>query len=1013
MVLALGIGLAFTLDGLAQGPPTTGLVAWWRFDEVEGRVAPDSSGQGNDAIITADCGLGSCGRDYLFRGVIDEVRIYSRALSPDEVAASHLKGREGLRAQKDLVVKPEKVGAAQRVFRKPRTAITMVKDGFIWIDAEDFSDYGGWLMDTQFVHLMGSAYLIAAGVGKPVEDATVEVELPRAGTYCVWVRAKNWLKDYAPGRFQLVVNKVPLAHVFGQADTEAWLWESAGELDLGAGTVRLALRDLTGYYGRCDALVLTRDPDYRPPDEADAIQKERARLTGLSLEPNDGGSFDVVVVGAGAAGCCAAIASARMGVKTALIQNRPVLGGNASIELGVGISGAGSAHANARESGIIEEAGRVKARYGYPKMSEPFRIAADAGANLSVFLNNHVFAVTMEGNGRIAAVKAVDTLDGSIWVYRGKMFIDCTGDGWVGYYAGAKYRLGREARDEFGEDLAPEQADTITMSGCIMGGRSISYRAEDTGRPVEYTPPPWAAQLPPAEEFGRRPRGFTGGQWWLEHRGDIDDIWDAEQARDELIRISFGYWDYIKNAWPEQQRAATYALTYVPIVDAKRESRRLVGDYILTQNDVMSAAVFPDRISYGGWPLDVHHPRGIFSGKEGPFDCNPHVPIYTIPFRCLYSKNIDNLLFAGRDVSVTHMALGSVRVQGTLAALGQAAGTAAALCLEHGVTPRGLYEHRIDELQQTLVKHDQYIPGIVNEDPDDLARTATVAASSTALFEPFGKADVQLGGVHPLNMPRAVLFPVGANEKLDEIAVFLKSDRDQETGITLHLRAAKRSGDFSSARDLRTVQAVVPPQTESWVTFAPDCPIEAPYLWVWLPQTDGVSWRLMERAPGGSCRAYGNGQSRTVVKNQYYAFYTSPPIRVATDYRPENILNGVTRIIGEMSNLWASDSTQPLPQWIELGFDSPTELNTVYLTFDTDMNAAYHTVPLVPQCVRDYDLAYHDGAAWHTVDSVTANFQRRRVHRFDTVMVSKLRLTIHATNGAPSARVFEIRAYHE
>jgi len=897
--------------------------------------------------------------------------------------------------------------------RTPPRTIAAADDGTLWIDAEDFADYGGWLLDTQFVHLMGSAYLMAAGIGTPVADAVVEFDLPRGCAYRLWVRARNWLPEYTPGTFALVVNDVRIDHVFGAAPSDEWLWESAGPIELPAGTTRMALHDLSGYYGRCDALVLTPDLDYTPPSRVEAIRVERSRLTGLSLEPRDAGSFSVIVVGAGAAGSVASLASARMGAKTALIQNRPVLGGNASIELGVSIDGAASSHPNARESGIIEEIGRIKARYGHAKMSEPFRIAAEAEPNLSIFLNQHVFAVDMADEAHIAAVRAVDTLTGRIATYRAEVFVDCTGDGWVGHFAGAEYRLGREARDEFGEDLAPESGDTLTMSGCLMGGLSVSYRAEDLGRPTPYEPPEWAAQLPPADEFGRTPRNIVTGEWWLEHRGTVDDLWHAEQARDELLRITFGYWNYIKNVWPDRQRAANLALTYVPIVDAKRESRRLVGDYILTQNDVLGGRVFEDRISYGGWPLDVHHPEGIFSGKEGPFHSNPRVPIYTIPFRCLYSVNVENLLFAGRDVSVTHMALGSVRVQGTLAALGQAAGTAAALCAQRDVTPRDIYTDSIAEFQQILLKHDQYIPEIANEDPLDLARSATASASSTCRFDRFSRGDVRPTDEHPLNMPRAVMFPTGAVGQLDAIALLLKSERAESVEIVGHLREAAESGQFALSEDVAVATATVPPGAESWVRFEFRATPKTPYAWIWLPPCEGVSWRLMSKAPRGSCRAYGGDGRWTLVESQYYAFYAEPFVGVETDCRPENVINGVTRIVDERSNLWASNPDEGMPQWLELDFGRPQTFNAIYLTFDTDLNAPHHTAPMPAECVRDYDLAYLDGERWHVLESIKDNFQRRRVHRFAAVSAARIRLVVHATNGDPSARVFEIRVYNE
>ena len=904
-------------------------------------------------------------------------------------------------------------GPEMEGFRKPLRPVDMLVDGFLWIDAEDFADYGGWRFETQFVYNMGSPYLLAGGTGTPVADAETTIKIPKAGNYRLWVRAKNWHPPHAPGQFHVLVGGKQAPKAFGAESHDRWTWCSGGEFDLKAGETTLTIRDQTGFFARCDALILTTDLDYTPPEKVDAICKERSRLTGVSLEPQDGGSFDVIVVGAGTAGCSAAIAAARTGARTALVQNRPVLGGNASVELGVGVNGAGTHQSNARESGIVEEAGRIKARYEQPRVSESYRILTEQEENLTVLVNRHVFGVDMADEKNISGVQALDTLTGEVYVYQGKHFIDCTGDGWVGYYAGAKYRMGREPSEEFNEDLAPKEADRITMSGCLMGNMAISFRGENVGRPVTYTPPPWAAKLP-VNEFGRNIRRITGGEWWLEHEGTVDDLYKPEFARDELIRITFGYWDYLKNHWEGRTAAQTYDLAFVPHGDAKRETRRLVGDYLLTQSDVMEARMFPDRISYGGWSLDIHHPRGVYSGAEGPFDYNPRVPIYSIPYRCLYSVNIDNLLFAGRNVSVTHVALGSVRVQSTLATLGQATGTAAAMCLKHGVTPRVLGRNHITELQQQLLKDDQYIPNLPNQDPNDAARTAKATASSYAAHEIFRRENVHGDTIHPLNMPRAVMFPRGVNRELKSVRLLLHNYHSEPVEITAHLRGADESGDFSSEDDLCASTATVP-SGQSFVEFPVDTEIDAPVVWVWLPKTAGVSWRLMTTGPYGACRAYGGGKNKpwTVVKNQYYGVYTDPPMTYEIGCGPENVINGVSRIVERAPNQWMSDSTQPLPQWIELEFPEPTTINTVYLTFDTDMNASHCTVPLVPQCVRDYELSCLADGHRVSLATVTENFQRRCVHRFDPVKAKKLMLFVAATNGDRSARVFEIRAYHE
>ncbi|MBN2293220.1 MAG: FAD-dependent oxidoreductase [Pirellulales bacterium] len=896
--------------------------------------------------------------------------------------------------------------------KKAAPEVQEVVPGFLWIDAEDFKDYGGWTLDTQFVHLMGSGYLLAASVGRPVEDATTTVDIREAGTYRIWVRAKNWFKEHSPGQFRLLVNRSPAKPVFGTEPTENWCWRTAGDFKLPAGLVSLALHDTTGYYGRCDAILLTTDLNYVPPDKTQDIAKERARLTGRSLEPKQGGTFDVVVVGAGAAGTSAAIASARNGAKTAIIQNRPVLGGNASIELGVPICGAAGHQANAREGGIIEEALRIKTRFGYHKMSEPFRILAEREKNLTVFYNKHVFDVVMDGKRRIRAVRAVDTLDGDVTEYAGKIFIDGTGDGWVGFYAKADYRMGRESRDVHGEDLAPESGDRITLSGCIMGRLALSLRAIETDHPVKFVRPEWAPKIPDPVGYGRHIRNTIGGNWWLEHPGDIDDLYDAERARDELIRISYGYWDYIKNRWPQRNRAKNCQLVYVPYMDAKRESRRLLGDHILTQNDVLAGTVFPDAIAHGGWPLDIHHPQGIYSGEEGAFDYNAKVPLYTIPYRCVYSRNIDNLLMAGRDMSVTHVALGTVRVQGTLSAIAQGAGTAAAMCVEKDVSPRELGKQYIEQLRQRLLKDDQFIPGAKNEDPADLARTASVRATSQADRLIFDRDRISPGDAHELNTIRAAMFPAAIKGPIRSAFVLLKSDLKKPTRVTCDLHGSSDFADFSSEKVLSQATQTVPPGGPRWVRF--DFPepvnVETPFLWISLSKARGVWCFLAGEAPPGSCRAYG-GPKWTVLENQYYAVAFDPPVGTAQDGKAENVINGFSRPIGTRRNQWISDPSKHLPQSIELTFAKKTRLEKILLTFDTNVDTRRFAGSVPQECVRDYELAFFDGHDWKPLTTVKDNYQRRRVHTFAPIQAERLRLTVTATHGDKSARVFEVRAY--
>ena len=605
----------------------------------------------------------------------------------------------------------------------------------LWIEAEDFSKRGGWVIDTQFVHKMGSAYLLAASAGNRVSDAVTEFEIPAAGKWRCWARTRDWSPDFSPGKFCISVDGVE-SRVLGACGKSGWLWEMAGEFQISAGRHELRLVDKSGYFGRCDAIVMTTDADYFPPHEIASIDAERARLGGDDASIADGGEYDVAVIGGGPAGMGAAVAAARSGAKTVLVHDRSVLGGNASSEFGVRIHGASYVHPNSREGGLLEEARLLMLKLG-PKanMSDAFREQAKGEANLSVQLMKRVVGVEKEKR-KIVAVLAKDTMTGKRTCYRAKMFVDCTGDGWVGYYAGVPYRKGREGAGEFGEAEAPERPDARTMSGVLMADGVWCFQRRDAGREVKYVTPEWARVLP--NGFSRklkplaRGAGGFGPAWWIEHSGDIDDFEDPEAARDMLVKISFAYWGWGKNEWEHRDVLRNEELVWVPYKDARRETLRLTGAYIMTANDEKSARMFDDRISYGGWPMDTHDPLGMANPNgNGFWKHHPDLPVYSIPYRVLYAPDLDNFFFAGRCQSATHMALGSIRVMATVSTLGQACGTAAAECVRLGTTPEEYGTSHVAELQQRLLRDDQYIPQVRNEDPADVARTARVTASSS------------------------------------------------------------------------------------------------------------------------------------------------------------------------------------------------------------------------------------------------------------------------------------------
>ncbi len=445
---------------------------------------------------------------------------------------------------------------------------------------------------------------------------------------------------------------------------------------------------------------------------------------------------DVVVAGGGMAGVCAAIAAARHGARVVLIQDRPMLGGNASSEIRMTVSGAdvSGGRPNARETGILEELRLENAVRNPQRCAQMWDLLlwewVTREPNITLLLNTSLDGAIMaespirDAPARIAAVTATRTSTEDRFTIRARIFVDCTGDGRLGAEAGADYVVGREGKAEYGERSAPNVGDRLTL------GSSILFQARDYGRPMPFRAPDWIQPIS-EEDLRHRPhQPFSYGFWWVEWGGELDTIKDNEQIRDALYRIALGVWDHIKNGG--NHGAENWALEWIGLLPGKRESRRFLGDHVLTQQDLEQAVLFPDRVAYGGWPIDTHPPRGIFARDEAPCEQPRLETVYSIPLRSLYSRNIVNLMMAGRNISATHLAFASARVMATCAVEGQAVGTAAAMAVQRDVTPRDLAAHHIAALQQMLLKDDAYIPHLANADPTDLSRRAAVRASSEA-----------------------------------------------------------------------------------------------------------------------------------------------------------------------------------------------------------------------------------------------------------------------------------------
>ncbi len=583
----------------------------------------------------------------------------------------------------------------------------------ILVEAEDFVNYGGWLLDSQFEAQMGSPYLLAHGLGRPVADATTAIDVAEPGEYEVWVRAKDWAPSHHPGRFKLSINGVTLETEFGANDQD-WAWQSAGKVSLSEGQTTLALHDLTGFDGRCDAIYLSRDSAAPPNAVDDASRAWRKALRGLPDQPVDAGEYDVVVVGGGISGCAAALTAARLGQRVALIHDRPVLGGNASKEIGLMPRGA---------QGVL--LAELAARTPDGDLAALSLLREEPTA--SVFLEHRIVAAAREGD-RIVSVDAVQARGGAERRFKGRIFIDTSGVAQLGVLAGAETLFGREARSAYGEPYAPEAADDMHH------GNTLFFRTRTADHPVPFPDVPWATEvskdyanlsgqlMQPGAENGPGPvatanpdnstfhfsadpsqawmNQFPATHYW-EYGQWLDPYTSGELVRDYLMRALYGTFSNVKTMEPEAY--ANLEFDWMAFVAAQGEFRRYKGDHVLTENDIREHTRYNDLLVSNDGFFCIHcawnpgEGKYDFRLKDWIMDVRDQQP-YGIPFRCLYSANIENLLMAGKHISVTHVAGSSVKLMGNGAQHGIATAAAAFLCNEYNTTPRGLYDEHLDEL---------------------------------------------------------------------------------------------------------------------------------------------------------------------------------------------------------------------------------------------------------------------------------------------------------------------------
>lgn len=742
-------------------------------------------------------------------------------------------------------------------------------------------------------------------------------------------------------------------------------------------------------------------------------------------------STDFVVVGGGISGVCAAITAARQGMKVVLIQDRPVLGGNGSSEIRLWMLGATSHMGNnnrwAREGGVIDEI-MVENTYRNPEGNPIIfdTVMLDkvmSEENITLLLNTCVYEVEKSTNKIIKSVRGFCSQNSTMYEVAAPLFCDASGDGLVGFLSGAPYRMGAESREEFGEKFAPAED-----YGELLG-HSLYFYTKDVGQPVRYVAPSYALDVtktvPRFRSFNAREHGCK--LWWVEYGGNLDTVHDTEQIKWELWKVIYGAWDYIKNSgkYPE---AENLTLEWVGCIPGKRESRRFEGDYMLVQQDIIEQRFHEDAVSYGGWSIDLHPAAGVF-GEESACNQWHSKGVYQIPYRCLYSKGIDNLFLAGRIISVSHVAFGSTRVMTTSAHSAQAVGVAAAICRNENLSPREIYSKgRIVELQRKLSRMGQYMPQIAINDAENLVTKATLFASSEYHFKGF-PAD---GEMQVLDESVAQMMPLKAGDGWKGIGVQLSAA--EETSLEVELRVSSKP--FNHTPDIilesksfplcsgnqqleLNFDAVIPNEQYAFLTFKKNPLVQLQYtkerltgilsvfntineaVSNWGKQTPGSDIGIDEfefwcpkRRPGG----------------HNIAIQSQAPFHIFT---AENIINGIDRPV-QSPNAWVADLDDAIPT-LTIRWDTKVSIGKLSLYFDTDYDHPMETVQMthpenrMPFCVEKYKV--YDGQN-RLVYEQTDNHQSINELLFpEKLNTDELRIVLEHPSAFIPASLFAVKCY--
>lgn len=733
-------------------------------------------------------------------------------------------------------------------------------------------------------------------------------------------------------------------------------------------------------------------------------------------------SSDLVVVGGGLAGLCCAVTAAREGLKVVLVQDRPVLGGNASSEVRLWTLGATchmvSNNRWAREGGVINEI-MMKNLWRNPEGNALFfdslllEMVCEE-PNVTLLLNTACFDVVKETEDHIAGVKAYCSQNETLYDIEARLFCDASGDGVVGFLAGAAFRMGAESKEEFGEAFAP-----AGDFGYLLG-HSLYFYSRDAGRPVRFVAPSFALKnveekIPRYRHFNTREQGCE--LWWIEWGGRMDTIHDTEKIKWELWKVVYGVWDHIKNSgkFPESENLT---LEWVGHIPGKRESRRFEGDYMLRQQDIVERRYHHDSVAFGGWSIDLHPADGVFSEIQGSLHLRSK-GMYSIPYRCYYSRNINNLFLAGRIISCSHVGFGSTRVMATCAVGGQAVAHAAALCQRHGVLPRDIGQEKyLDALQQNILRTGGYIPRLPGKDPLDLARQARPSASSV-----FQLKELPSGGPRlPLSRSCAQMIPVTAGA-VPEMTFW--ADVTERTELQIELRAPSdpwhHSPDILLERKTISLEAgqSIPIQ---W-TFAHH-QTHSGYLFVHFLKNPDVAIHTSPLRLSGLLRLdEGREQKNSHVGGEDFPVYA--PERRPKGYNlafrlsqaqkvfePENVFNGFQRPNSE-PNAWVADPGDAAPSF-RLDWDQSVTVQEIHLFCDGDFDHAMESVLMghperaVVFCVKRYEILDDKG---NLIGSGEDQHCSHVIHRLkNSVETRSIIVRILETWGAPAA-LFEIRCY--